>query len=74
MYQLDGHNVATDGEGYLQDKQQWNEALVSVIAAVEQLVPILERLADVAVLIRIEFEQEEIEKTLSRSAVQDRVS
>ncbi len=37
MYQLDGHNFATDGDGYLQDKQQWNEALVTVIAAAEQL-------------------------------------
>lgn len=37
MYQLDGQSFATDSEGYLHDKQQWSEALVSVIAAAEQL-------------------------------------
>ncbi|MBP7546927.1 MAG: TusE/DsrC/DsvC family sulfur relay protein [Corallincola sp.] len=37
MYQLDGQDYPTDAEGYLKDKQQWHEPLVSVIAAAEQL-------------------------------------
>mgnify|MGYP006167351453 CR=1 FL=1 len=37
MYQLNGQGFATDGEGYLIDKNQWSEALVEVIAATEKL-------------------------------------
>lgn len=37
MYHCDGQNLATDSEGFLRDKSLWSEALVSVIAAAEQL-------------------------------------
>lgn len=37
MLILEGQQFATDADGYLQDSQQWSEALALVIAAEEHL-------------------------------------
>ena len=38
MYRFGGTVIDTDGEGYLKDKHQWQEALVPVIAEAEGII------------------------------------
>jgi tRNA 2-thiouridine synthesizing protein E len=37
MLIFEGHEIATDADGYLKDSQQWSEALAEAIAAKEEI-------------------------------------